>query len=158
MREKILIRDVQIEDVPWMAARLRKLDRQELIASTGQDPVVALAASAKMGNCWVAEYEGEPVAILGLPVVSQLPVTGIPWMLGTDWLDENGLTFGRVSVDIVGGWMDSVDYMVNHVDSRNRKAVEWLEWLGFDIEEAVPFGPYGVPFHKFTWRRGRSYV
>lgn len=157
MRDKIHIRGVQAEDVPWMAARLRASDRQELIASTGEEPVIGLAASAKMGNCWVAEYEGVPVAMFGLPIVSQLPVTGLPWMMGTDWLDENKLTFGRVSVDVVEGWKASVGYMVNHVDSRNRAAVEWLSWLGFDIEEAVPFGPYGVPFHKFTWER-RRYV
>jgi len=143
------------EDVNWLAERLREHDRKELIASTGQDPAVALAASMALGSCLVVECDREPVAVLGLPVVSQLPRTGVPWMLGTDWLDDHPAVFGRYSSTIVESWMSRVDRMVNYVDSRNRKAVDWLSWLGFDIEDAEPHGPYGVPFHKFTWERGR---
>lgn len=144
-------------DVSWIASRLREADRRELIASTGEDPAVALAASMALGSCLVAECDREPVAVLGLPVISLLPKTGIPWMVGTDWLDEHPAVFGRYSSVIIDNWMSRVDRMSNYVDSRNVKAIDWLSWLGFDIEEAEPHGPYGVPFHKFTWER-RRYV
>lgn len=146
------------DDAIWFAGRLREADKRELIASSGQDPIVMLMASQAMGNCFVAEHEGVPVAIFGLPIVSQLPKVGIPWLLGTDKLDDLRISFGLESIHMVELWREQVDQMVNFVDSRNRKSIEWLQWLGFDVEEAVPHGPYGVPFHRFSWSRGQEYV
>ena len=148
------LREATREDAIWISARLRGDDKREAIASTGADPVIALMVSQAMGNCVVAEFDGVPVAIFGLPVVSQLPRTGVPWMMGTDALDDMPAALGRVSAEVVDQWKEQVDAMVNYVDSRNRKAVKWLEWLGFEIGEAEPRGPYGVPFHKFEWKRG----
>jgi hypothetical protein len=146
------------EDASWFAERLREADRREIIASTGQHPLVTLMTSQALGNCYVAEHDGVPVAIFGMPIVTRLPRVGVPWLLGTDDLDKVRMAFGRESLEVVETWKEEVDEMVNYVDSRNRISVKWLQWLGFVVEEAVPHGPYGVPFHKFTWTRGADYV
>ena len=154
----IEIREATQRDAVWFAPRLRRSDRLEVIASTGRAPIVALMASVAMGNSFVAEHEGEPVAVFGMPIISHLPRFGIPWLMGTDKLDDIKLTFGMTSRRIVDGWMEQADVMENFVDSRHYKAVNWLEWLGFDMSEAIPHGPYGVPFHRFSWTRGDAHV
>jgi hypothetical protein len=154
----IEIREATQQDAVWFATRLRAADKREVIAATGKSPIVALMASVAMGNSFVAEHDGEPVAVFGLPIISHLPRFGVPWLMGTDTLDDISVTFGRTSVDIIESWMEQVDEMANYVDSRHYRAVKWLQWLGFSMGEAEPHGPYGVPFRRFTWTRGDIHV
>lgn len=138
-------------DARWMSPRLRKADRRELIASTGQPPSVTLAMSVAMGDALTGEIDGVPAAILGMPLTSHLPVTGCPWMVGTDDLEKHRVPVARASREVTDEWKKNVHLMVNYVDSRNRQAKVWLRWLGFTLEDARPYGPYGVPFHRFFW-------
>jgi hypothetical protein len=154
----IEIREATQQDAVWFATRLRAADKREAIAATGKSPIVALMASVAMGNSFVAEHDGEPVAVFGLPIINSIPRVGVPWLMGTDTLDDIRLTFGLTSVKIIDDWMEQTDEMVNYVDSRHHRAVRWLKWLGFDMGEALPHGPYGVPFRKFTWHRGDAHV
>lgn len=75
--------------------------------------------------------------------------TGIPWMIGTALLDRHARTLMIRSRRHLGTMMKGFDRLENYVDSRNRKAVRWLAWLGFTMLPAVPMGPFGVPFHRF---------
>lgn len=154
----IEFREATRQDAVWFAGRLREADRREIIASSGQHPIVTLMVSQALGRCYVAEHDGVPVAIFGLPLVSQLPRVGVPWLLGTDDLNNVRLAFGRESREIVEGWKSEVDQMVNYVDSRNKASISWLEWLGFSVDDPEPHGPYGVPFHRFWWASGANYV
>ena len=40
--------------------------------------------------------------------------------------------------------------MFNYVDARHTDAIRWLKWLGFTLHPATPYGPFDLPFHKFT--------
>lgn len=44
------------------------------------------------------------------------------------------------------------DYLTlrNHVDIRNHLAIRWLQWLGFTLDDPIPFGPFGFKFHPFN--------
>lgn len=148
---RVAFRGATIDDAVWMAPRLREADRRELIAHTGQHPEGVLRASVAMGGALTGEIDGVPAAIIGCPMVNALPRTGRPWMMGTDLIDEHPVPVGIASREKVEEWKGQVDLMVNYVDSRNRKAVKWLSWLGFTIEEARPLGPFEVPFHRFHW-------
>lgn len=145
----VTFREAERNDAIWFAEHLREADRREIIASTGQYPLVGLTASIAMGNALTGELDGEPAALIGMPIISSLPVTGVPWMMGTDKIEEHPVPVARASAEIVERWGETVALMVNYVDSRNRRAVEWLQWLGFTIEEARPYGPFDVPFHRF---------
>jgi len=39
--------------------------------------------------------------------------------------------------------------LVNHVDERNEASKRWLSWLGFELGEPEPHGPFGIPFRPF---------
>ena len=58
------------DDARWMSPRLRKADRQELIASTGNPPSLTLAMSVAMGNAMTGEIDGVPAALLGMPATT----------------------------------------------------------------------------------------
>lgn len=148
----VFFKPAEIADAIWMADHLRQSDRDELFASSGYDkPDVVLASSVALGSACVALVDHEPVAIFGAPRISLLPATATPWMIGTEKISEIPTTFGRWSVDIVNKWRQDNDFLINHVDARNKSAIEWLEWLDFDIGPAVSWGPFKMPFHKFTW-------
>ena len=50
---------------------------------------------------------------------------------------------------MVDGWRQEFPYMFNYVDVRHKEAIRWLKWLGFTLNEPTPYGPFGLPFHKF---------
>lgn len=149
----VSFRSASAEDAKWFAPRLRAADRQEIIAATGETPDLTLRASVAMGDAMVGMVDDEPVALLGFPMMSLLPTTIRPWMVGTDQVEAHDRAVARASYEMVNLHRRRCDVMVNHVDGRNLKAIKWLGWLGFTIEEARPHGPYGVPFHRFFWVR-----
>jgi hypothetical protein len=40
----------------------------------------------------------------------------------------------------------------NWVDARNRLAIRWLRWCGFEIEAPAPYGPHELPFCRFSMK------
>jgi len=74
---------------------------------------------------------------------------GSPWLLATQEMDEWAYTVGKMSKGFLLGMIEDFDYLVNYVDVRNVRSIKWLKWLGFNIHEPEPYGPFGMPFHKF---------
>jgi hypothetical protein len=49
-------------------------------------------------------------------------------------------------------WLKDKGPLLNYVDARQSRTIEWLQWIGFSVDpEPVPYGLQGEPFHKF-WR------
>ncbi len=131
---------------------LRQADQDEIRAASGLGPDMGLIDSwCKSFKTWAIIHGGEVAAVIGLVRCVSVGVydTGIPWMLGTDLMDEVKIFFTRQSKRFIRNEMLSeVGHLINYVDVRNKKAVGWLDYCGFELRGPIPFGPDKLPFMK----------
>lgn len=136
-------------DAEWLACGLRERDRQEAIASHGPAVLSTLygAIMASLGMCWTAEGE-RPVFIIGCAPVA--PGVGSPWLLGTDEVALYPGALTRIAKRHIAIMRETYPVLLNYVDERNADSVGWLRLLGFKVDEPVPYGVEGRPFHRFS--------
>lgn len=147
--------ETNLEDVMWVGRHMREDDKREVAASGGRSPQDALRFSvAASREAFTAFVDDEPVCIFGVSGGSLIGRSVSPWMLGSKKLEEYPITLARQSVDVVTTWQQEYKRMENFVDTRNWLSISWLNWLGFTICDAKPYGPYSMPFHKFYWEEG----
>jgi len=136
-----------------VAADCRQSDREELHAMAGVDPYTAIQMGRDGGDTWAGLIDGVPVCVFGVVPVGGMHIDmGRPWMVATEGIEKNAIAFLRRNKNWIRGMMGRYHHLINYVDARNTKAVQWLRWLGFQIHEAEPCGTYGLPFHKFEMR------
>lgn len=142
------------EHIEIVAANMREADRLEIWATAHHTPLQALTVSAS-----ATEYpltglaDGEPRCIFGIAKSSLLSRDGSPWLLGHEYLPQHAKAFLRMSRAWVEEERMLYRNLVNYVDARNDQSIRWIKWLGFELEEAKPYGVDKIPFHKFTWTR-----
>ena len=111
--------------------------------------VLILSVSTK---AYAGIINDEVVTIFGVASGSLLTGLGVPWLVGTDLLEQHQKTFLRRCKPILKQMLGQYPTLMNYVDERNHIAKAWLHWLGFQIEEAKPAGLLQLPFHRFTLR------
>lgn len=139
------------EHIPAIVEAIRTEDLAECEAAGAPSVADALHRGIRESTlCWTSLVDGEPATIGGVSAVTLLGDIGIPWMLATTRIDRvprQVLVEGRRHV---GYMLERYSQLSNWVDARNQRAVRWLARLGFRIHEPQPYGPYGMPFHRFT--------
>jgi hypothetical protein len=150
----ITIRHATREDARQIADKLRQADKREVFASCGLVPERALDISVRLcPEPLLGIINGEPVSIWGVNPGSLATGHGIPWMLGTDKLDRYAKHWLPVARRALNYSANGYNILENYVDVRNRKSVRWLKWMGFEFDEARPYGHLGLPFYRFTMVR-----
>jgi hypothetical protein len=140
--------------VDLIAPRLRQADRDEVFASSGRPVEEAVQESFEStGRTWAVELKEEPMMLFGVASYSALHYEGIPWMLATDRIHEVARVFLRESRSWVFRMAEGFARLENWIDVRNAVSIRWLKWCGFTMEEAEPYGPFGLPFHRFWLKR-----
>lgn len=151
MADKIEIRDVEEGDIAVLVRNMRDHDIQEVNAATHMGIRNAVKTSVDLSSySKTGLVNDELVCMWGVCPISLLSGSGSPWMLGTDLIKKKQRIFLRRSKP----WLDDIRkdyrYLENFVDARNTLSIKWLKWLGFEMDEAEPYGIHGEPFHKFT--------
>jgi hypothetical protein len=151
LADKIEIREVEEGDIDLLVDNMREHDVQEVNAATNMGIENAVKTSVKLSSySKTGLVNDELVCMWGVCPISLISGSGSPWMLGTDLIEEKQRIFLRRSKP----WLDDIRkdyrYLENFVDARNVMSVKWLKWLGFEMDEAEPYGIHGEPFHKFT--------
>jgi hypothetical protein len=149
----LVVRPSIAADVTDMATRLRTEDQAEIVAASGQPPVVALGEGfAKSTPCYTVMYNGRPAAMFGIvPSDCTFPRLGNIWLLGTDDINVFSREFLRQSKSWLKTICEGYDLVGNLVDERNDKHVKWLKWLEFKfIRRYDEFGALGLPFLEFA--------
>lgn len=149
MARDLKVRDAGLADAAYLAGRLRSRDHDEVVASAGPDipRIMREAVQASTGLCWVA-YDAHPVFVIGCAPVA--PGLGSPWLLGTAAVAKYPGALTRIAKRHIAIMLQTYPALVNYVDARNADSVGWLRLLGFTVDEPVPYGAEGRPFHRFT--------
>jgi hypothetical protein len=77
----------------------------------------------------------------------------IVWLISTTLVDRHRLAFFRFTKAEVQRLLERWPLMVNFVDARYTRSIEWLRRLGAEVGEPQPFGAAGLPFHPFVFAR-----
>jgi len=142
------------ELIEAIAADMRQADADEVWASNHHTPIESLMRSWKVSNrSVIVTVNDEPCVMLGLVIHDILSGTGSPWLLGT----ENALKYKRHFLTEVPAVIDEMlaicPSLFNYVHTENKVSMKWLEWIGFTIDEPLPYGCDNALFHKFTLER-----
>jgi hypothetical protein len=136
--------------VEELGVKLRNSDVEEIAASSGRPPLVAMSQSfLKSPLCWTALRDGKPIAMFGAACQSVMSVHGSPWMLGSDDLDRAVLGIGRFSRYYVARMKQRFSILENFIDARQKRSIRWLKWCGFTVDKPAAIGLHGEPFHRF---------
>lgn len=148
----VIIRPMVPADAGIVASCARPADIEEMHACTGLPLTIVLQCGLQESlRAWVIEHDGLPLAAVG-DTLAGFGV-GVPWMVTTVHIEKNPRGFLRASKALMSEAMQRHYQLTNYVDARNGDAIRWLEWLGFKMEPAVPYGVSGLPFHKFQITR-----
>ena len=90
--------------------------------------------------------------MFGCGTVDILSGTGAPWLLGSNAIERHYRHFLRGSLFWVGKMRAEYRLLRNVVAADNAISVRWLEWLGFDLSEPVPYGYERRPFRVFEMK------
>lgn len=152
----LLIRPARLEDAAQLANTLRQADRDEVIATVGNDDIeaalrISIAASFV---AYAAERtdNGTLIAVGGSTPLSLLGGMACPWLLGTDEVYRRPGSLTRYTLAHIADVRRDYPVLINYVDARNTKSICWLKRIGFTIYPAAPHGAAGLPFHRFEMR------
>jgi hypothetical protein len=148
-----------VGDALHIAPLLRQADRNELVAYGGYPPEICLPDYVADSKYAYAVYKEacpvlEPLCLFGLQEHPEDPSIGVPWMVGTDLLTREPITFLRKAPWFIEQFNSLYPLLANFVDARNELHVRWLKAMGFTFTDLIPmFGVAQLPFWRFT--RGR---
>jgi hypothetical protein len=156
---KVIIRPVQTGDIDHIAANMREADRLEVLAlrGDGTNMKAALAEGVLVSSmCWVAALGAEPFAIFGVMPVSLLHGIGAPWMLGTDLASRVPRVLVREGRRYSQQMLGKFPYLINFVDARYARSINWLQHIGYTVFRAEPYGMRGELFCRFEMKKEAS--
>ena len=147
---KIEVRPVRDEDFAELATNMRPQDVDECHAMGVTDLEQGLRACHRVSMLsWTATVDGQVACVFGVGSLSCLTGEGSPWLLGTNLIDKNAGAFIRRTMPYIRRMLLAFPHLTNYVDARNTRSVTWLRRVGFTLHPAAPYGPHGVPFHRF---------
>ena len=140
----------ELSHMEELSHTMRSADVRECWAANHYAPYDALKHSlyhthAPKTGLWNRKV----ICIWGVGKITHLSKEGIPWMLTSNLVDTHYREFLRRGPELVMNIKKEAVVLLNMVDSRNKRAIRWLKWLGFIIHDPVPFGPDGMLFHPF---------
>lgn len=157
---------------PWEAAylaqHLRARDAHEIASGSGRPPMRVIMEGLQQSGqlSWVfrlpappplvvmaQDVPWRPCAMWGCNPWPGVPHKGIPWLLATHEFDRYGIRVLRTARQALGVMQAAYGELENYVHADNARAVEFLEWLGFTLDDPAPWGVKGESFRRFWWRR-----
>ena len=151
MSDKVHFTCPDLNEALSMAPLMREADVLE-VAGLGQTPEQAITQSFYDSDMvWLAYFEGRPAALIGVGRVSVMGNQGTPWFLTSNVMNEWGAKRAllKYSPVFIQDFLDNYDILVNYVDAKYTKALTWLKWLGFTIDDNPEPSPItGAMFYR----------
>jgi hypothetical protein len=149
----ITIRPARFDDVGALKDKLRRSDIEEIWASHHETSESALRKCVEESTMAFVAENSVPVAIFGISSDCLLCSHATVWMLATDELEKYKHKLFRDSKSVIRKFLDYSPILVNFVDVRNKKSIQWLKWLGAEFDEPKPYGVEGKLFRMFKFVR-----
>ncbi|WP_271311450.1 hypothetical protein [Yersinia intermedia] len=152
------MRQVQIvpatqEHAAALLPRVRQADVDEFYAAALMSPDEVIQRSMSASTvCFAGLVDGEVIVLFGVVPGSILTGFGVPWLVAADSMERYQFTFLRHCKPAVRYILSIYPRLENYVDTRNSAAKRWLHWLGFTIDDPIPYGALKLPFHHFELR------
>ena len=139
-----------VEMVKSIADSMRQADINEVWASDNHTPLQALMDGWEQSDySSIAAYEDHPLVMFGLVKRDLLSGVGIIWMLGSNDALKYRRNFLTLTPLVIDEMLTICSRLTNMVHCKNRESVRWLKWLGFTLDDPVPFGVEKELFHNF---------
>ena len=138
-----------LEDIKYLAPRLRQEDKQEILAGSGLLPYEALHIGFKNAVIVFTIFnpKNKPVGIFGVDDLGN-GVGGI-WLLATKDLAKIQIAFLKQCREVVKFLNTKYKILWNFVDCRNQLHIKWLKWCGFQFINKKQYGVLDKPFYEF---------
>ncbi|RED53490.1 hypothetical protein [Aestuariispira insulae] len=152
MNNNLHIRIALPEDAFQLAPNLREADKQEVITSTGKDPLKVIQESLEISSeaYSIVSPEGQVIGIFGLCAVPDGSL-GIPWLLASPEILKHRRHFLSECRGWIERFQDKHNVLANCVDARNTISIRWLEWCGFQkVQTHQSWGLSNLPFHEYA--------
>ena len=137
-----------LEDIKYLAPRLRKIDKQEILAGSGLIPYEALLKGFKNSAIvfTIFNSKNKPVGIFGVDDCGN-GVGGI-WLLATKDLTKIQIAFLKQCREVIQFLNTKYKILWNFVDCRNQLHIKWLKWCGFKFIRKTNYGVLQKPFYE----------
>ena len=137
-----------LEDIKYLAPRLRFEDKREILSNSGLPPYEALYFSYKYSDIsfTIVNTKNEPVAIFGINDAGNN--VGAIWLLATDKLKDIQYSFLRENKKVIDFLNTKYKILWNFVDCRNSLHIKWLKWCGFKFINKQNYGVLNQPFYE----------
>lgn len=142
------IRLTVLEDIEYLAPRLRFEDKREILSATGLTPYEGLFFSYKNSTTsfTIVNSKNIPVSIFGINQINNSLST--IWLMATDGLKEIEKPFLRQNKELINFLAKKHKILWNFVDCRNELHIKWLKWCGFKFLRKVNYGILNQPFYE----------
>ena len=138
-----------------IALDMRADDINEVWATNRVLPFEALKLSV-LGSreTYIGYAEDKAVCAFGIGTMSPFSLKASPWMLSTNAIHKYATPLLRGSKEYIESLSERFEELENYVDARNKRAIQWIKWMGFELHDPAPYGVDQIPFHKFTMSFG----
>ena len=142
------IRLTTLEDIKYLAPRLRQEDKQEILAGSGLTPYEALLIGFKNSVVVFTIFnpKNKPVGIFGINNYEK--DIGVIWLLATKDLAKIQIAFLKQCREVVKFLNTKYKILWNFVDCRNQLHIKWLKWCGFKFLRKTNRGVLQKPFYE----------
>lgn len=134
-----------------LLANVREADRIEFECIQGLSVADELASAISISeDARAFVRDGRVVAVFGCARYDDR--IGVPWLISTEAVLKHRREFLRNCLIEIGHMRKRYAALINYTDARYALALRWMVWMGFDQQEAVPYGVNGELFHPFTMK------
>ena len=143
------VRKAELKDALELAPKIRKGDRQEIMASNGVSPLEALVTPFTQEGKIYSIIGTTSEGVIGMfgSVPSLEKGFGVVWLLSSETLFKHTKQFIKECPKWVDEMSEGYEYVYNFVDERNWKSLKWLQFLGFEPKNKIgDFGIGKMPF------------
>ena len=149
MDNKLIIVSSVLEDVYELSNNLRQDDINELSAFnlTAEDGL--LRGFTLSEECFSVKENNKTIGMFGVSNYDLPSHFGSIWFLGSIETEKHPITFVKEGRKYVDKFLQKYDILINAVDGRNTKHIEWLKRIGMTITKPIFINGYEfLQFYK----------
>lgn len=152
---ELKVRPSSKRDALPLCRSLRHADLQELsvLSHSEEQRLQSIQRGIKLSDpCYTIHLGGRPVGVFGaIPGIIRGNPVGVCWLLGSNDLVyplSNKSQFIRKSSQWLNVLHERYPTLWNLIDSRNTVHLRWVQWLGFEISNAIELGSERIVFYE----------